>query len=211
MRKAQPLGRAPELHELWRGTRAKIQVNDSGCWIWQGKRFYGYGPYRRLYERYVQPTPEGHDLHHVCRNGNGGCCNPGHLELLHFHDHRRMHKRENGVLSVEDVKVIRELLLDLSLSSEKIGERYGVGREQIERIARGVNFQDIATEPLVYTITCGWCGTTFETKSRRKRYCCTQHQIWYCERQRYLRNRGTDSTYVRPKKRLLADPMAGGQ
>lgn len=197
-----------QLEDLARSTRRKIAVDDNGCWIWQGKRWYGYGPHRRLYERYVGSTPEGHDLHHACRNGRGGCCNPNHLELLDSSTHRRMHKRENGVLRVDDVREIRELLLDLSLSSEKIGERYGVGREQIERIARGVNFQDICTEPLIYTITCGWCGTDFSTTSRRKRYCCKTHQKWYSDRQRYLRQRGTDSTYVRPKKRLVADPMA---
>lgn len=73
---------------------AKIVVEDTGCWEWQGYRQPGgYGRtrscgrkvlvHRWVFEHLVGPIPEGLGLDHLCRNPP--CCNPDHLEPV---DHR---------------------------------------------------------------------------------------------------------------------------
>lgn len=57
------------------------------CWEWQGTTAKGYGVFtvntrknqahRFVYEWYVGPIPEGHDLDHECENRI--CVNPNHL------------------------------------------------------------------------------------------------------------------------------------
>lgn len=212
--KARRLGRPPKLSEVSLSTRSRIQLNDTGCWIWTGSippGAHGYGPYKRLYERYVGPRPEGYDLHHVCERGPEGCCNPAHLELLPSTAHRRMHRQRDGKLGKQAAAEVREHLVNGFIPMEQLAEMYGVTRTVVQKIGLGdlwLGPDEPKGQRMVYTRTCGWCGVTFETTSRRKRYCCTTHQKWYSDRQRYLRNRGTDSTYVRPKKRQIADPRA---
>jgi hypothetical protein len=76
------------------GLRHKIEqlvnVDESGCWIWQGPKdvSHGYGniflnkkkvPIHRLtYELWVGKIPEGLQIDHLCRVRI--CCNPMHLE-----------------------------------------------------------------------------------------------------------------------------------
>lgn len=64
------------------------------CWIWTGTRnLKGYGQFwmngcntnaqRVAYEIFVGPIPEGHHVHHQCRNR--ACVRPDHLEAItHF-------------------------------------------------------------------------------------------------------------------------------
>lgn len=65
----------------------KIQVNEDGCWIWQGKlNNLGYGTYKRksahrmVYQYYKGAVPEGLELDHLCREPS--CVNPDHLEAV---------------------------------------------------------------------------------------------------------------------------------
>lgn len=76
--------------------RAKIQVDPSGCWLWQAAFFRdGYGmvwagrrspagnpvpsrAHRAAYETWVGPIPEGLVIDHLCRTP--ACINPAHLE-----------------------------------------------------------------------------------------------------------------------------------
>jgi hypothetical protein len=61
-----------------------------GCWLWLGHLTKGYGRFqdnfqrgmahRVVYERFVEPVPEGLELDHLCRNR--GCVNPDHLEAV---------------------------------------------------------------------------------------------------------------------------------
>jgi hypothetical protein len=83
------------VNELWR-ILLRVQPNDeSGCWIWKGKRDrdgYGqmrlYPPYlgrtmqvhRYVYEQLKGPIPEGLVTDHLCRVTS--CCNPEHLEIV---------------------------------------------------------------------------------------------------------------------------------
>lgn len=157
---------------------------DSGCWIFQGPRdrTSGYGPYKRVWEHFHGERPAGYDLHHICRNGPGGCIRPDHLDLLTTSEHRTMHRREKGILSLDDAREVRRLLLDLSNRTNDIAARYGVGPDQIQRIGRGKNFKELGG-PLAYVKRCPWCGVEFETASREKDFCVREHSRLSSERQ----------------------------
>lgn len=69
--------------------RAKVLVDENGCWLWQGAvspTGYGQGSFggrflyvhRVSYEAFVGPIPEGLQIDHLCRVRR--CCNPMHLE-----------------------------------------------------------------------------------------------------------------------------------
>lgn len=64
--------------------RARILVNEDGCWIWQLSRIRGYGQaefrglkfrvHRATYTWLVGPIPDGLTIDHLCRVPP--CCNP---------------------------------------------------------------------------------------------------------------------------------------
>lgn len=45
--------------------------------------------HRVMYEIFVAPIPEGHDVHHECHQRN--CVNPKHLKAITHADHARLH------------------------------------------------------------------------------------------------------------------------
>ena len=68
-----------------------FQVDESGCWIWQGrieKNGYGrvyvgdekVGVHRLFYETLVAEIPTGHQIDHLCKVRS--CVNPNHLEAV---------------------------------------------------------------------------------------------------------------------------------
>lgn len=71
---------------------ARVVIDDSGCWLWQGTRIpNGYGTigvrharkgyvHRVAYETWIGAIPEGHIIDHLCRVRI--CCNPAHLEAV---------------------------------------------------------------------------------------------------------------------------------
>lgn len=85
--------------------KSRIEVNDSGCWIWTGAKTTGYGRiswktesgkiwrsvHRVLYVHEVGPVADGLDLDHLCHDPkqckpelaedcpHRACCNPAHL------------------------------------------------------------------------------------------------------------------------------------
>jgi hypothetical protein len=149
-------------------------ISDTGCWIWQGKLTRGYAPYKRVYAKLRGPIPAGYDLHHLCRNT--GCVNPDHLQLLTLSEHRTMHRRERGKLTLEQAGEIKVLVREqLKVSMEAIGRRYGVSSDQVERIASGKDFRELGG-PVVYEVICRLCGESFETANRRKRFCKPVHR-----------------------------------
>lgn len=70
--------------------KARVSINESGCWIWQGginpENGYGYtraggrvrSVHRLLYEALVGEVPDGLVLDHLCRTP--ACGNPAHLQ-----------------------------------------------------------------------------------------------------------------------------------
>lgn len=70
---------------------AKVSKQENGCWLWMGKKgsngryvlFYLNGKFiavhKWLYKLIWGEVPQGHFIHHRCRNGF--CVNPDHLYL----------------------------------------------------------------------------------------------------------------------------------
>jgi hypothetical protein len=197
-KKLEPLGRPPTLDELWHGTRSKIEVDDNGCWIWDNRNpKNGYGPYRRLYERYVGTTPEGHDLHHVCHNGSGGCCNPAHLEVLPQKIHITQHWEER----VDQVTVarIKQLLKTTFLTHDEIAEQAKVAPTTVSAIATGqrwpVEGEVLRPPPRL----CEHCGAPVVSRRRSARFCSRAHQAQFNDIRRYRRK------YPNAKHRATTD------
>lgn len=82
--------------EIDKRLRRRMQVSESGCWEWMGTRNssgYGvivfppkrYGVHRVAYEVWIGSIPEGHHIHHTCRNR--ACLNPDHLRCLSASTH----------------------------------------------------------------------------------------------------------------------------
>lgn len=69
---------------------AKVEVDESGCWLWTASTNHGYGHFwvspdvgkvyahRYAYELLVGPIPDGLEIDHLCKVRN--CVNPEHLE-----------------------------------------------------------------------------------------------------------------------------------
>lgn len=80
--------RVPPIEDLF-------EIDDAGCWIWQHTvTTSGYGRYKHeqahrvLYEKYVEPIPEGLELDHLCVVPL--CVNVDHLEpVTHAENVRR--------------------------------------------------------------------------------------------------------------------------
>lgn len=104
--RAIPVGRAPRTKDTSR-TREdrigeRISVQPDGCWLWTGGTRHGYGAtgnttvHRFVYETLVGPIPDGHHLHHECRNR--ACCRPSHLTPLTPSEHAQLHVSERRAI-----------------------------------------------------------------------------------------------------------------
>jgi HNH endonuclease len=75
----------------------------SGCWLWTGKTWNGYGKFivggrtmaahRYAYELFSGPIPDGLELDHVCRVRS--CVNPAHLEACTHRENTNRRDRAN--------------------------------------------------------------------------------------------------------------------
>ena len=81
----------------------RIVPQPNGCWAWKGHDLTSYvnvasphhhsiANYRLVYQVCRGSIPDGHHLHHECRNP--GCCNPNHLVPLTGSDHSALHQAE---------------------------------------------------------------------------------------------------------------------
>jgi hypothetical protein len=87
---------------IWKKNEPEYRVDDeTDCWIWQravSNTGYGLGhrdgkmgmAHRLSYEDHKGPIPEGHQVHHRCRNRL--CVNPDHLEALTQVEHKAAEK-----------------------------------------------------------------------------------------------------------------------
>ncbi len=79
---------------------SRVEVDDNGCFIWQGFLRAGYGTlyidgrkvyaHRLSYEIHVDHLNDGDIVHHVCEQKL--CVNPLHLEKLTNSEHMAMHQ-----------------------------------------------------------------------------------------------------------------------
>src|SRR5579885_1542362 len=83
----------------------RVEVIESGCWIWTGKPMSaGYGifhfngkeqtAHRAAYLMFIGPIAPNHDVHHKCRNRL--CVSPDHLEAISKQEHGAHHGRQGG-------------------------------------------------------------------------------------------------------------------
>lgn len=131
----------------------KVEIQDSGCWEWQGSTNLGYGKYshegsmRRAHrlaaEDYHGSIPKGaHVLHHcdvrVCiKREHLYFGTPADNSADMVRRNRQARGTANGAarLTEESVPIIREL--GEALSARRIAVRYGVNKATIIRILRG--------------------------------------------------------------------------
>jgi len=121
-------------------------VDESGCWVWQGRKGKtGYGAvglrgrvHRVFYERLVGPIPDGMELDHICRNR--ACVNPDHLEPV---THRENMRRAGMMrLDAESVVAIRRERTAGS-GVRELGRKFGVSHSTISAILAGKTWRDV--------------------------------------------------------------------
>lgn len=139
------------------------------CWIWVGtKRSNGYGilsvngryeqAHRVAYTLLVGPITNGLWVLHNCPDGdNPACVNPAHLWLGTVLDNNRdmYAKGRNGdtgrrgeannlaVLTEQQVREIRKLRQDTSMTYKAIGARFGVGYMAAYSIVKGLSWKHV--------------------------------------------------------------------
>lgn len=124
-----------------------IVAESTGCWLWQRHLAEnGYGrkgvpgewpktipAHRFYYEEEHGPVPDGHELHHECRNR--ACVNPAHLRPITHLDHMRQDK---SPLTWADVRAIRAS----DEPSKVLAERYDMTHGGIRTVRLNVSWHD---------------------------------------------------------------------
>jgi predicted nucleic acid-binding Zn ribbon protein len=151
------------------------------CWLWlKCLRKGGYGnitidskplsAHRAYYEAAHGPIPEGHEVHHTCRNPL--CVNPDHLECIAVRQHQIEHNLHDGGLSLEDVAEIRRLGT-LGLSYQEVADQFGIASRRVKRYWQGERWADFfsgAVRPLARI--CAVCGAAIDSaRPRGTKYC----------------------------------------
>lgn len=92
------LGVVTKRMEIW----ARSAPDANGCWEWLAHRSgRGYPllwfrgreqlAHRVSYQGFHGAIPDGHDVHHICRNRS--CVNPEHLQLFEHGSHTSHHRK----------------------------------------------------------------------------------------------------------------------
>ena len=114
----------------------------TGCWNWQRQLSdRGYGrchtpqnrntlAHRMMYERLVEPIPDGLQLDHLCRNPR--CVNPAHLEPVTQSINQR--RGNNAKLTKEQVDTIRARYATGGESHRSLARQFGVSHQTIASI-----------------------------------------------------------------------------
>ena len=134
----------------------KIIKNNNGCWIWQGKPTWaGYGELRAFgrvqkahrvsWFLHNGPIDEGLFVCHTCDVRS--CVNPEHLFLGTHGDNMadckqkdRYQKGEGhgmSKLSESDVRLIRDMAEQGTISIRAIGRHFGVYHEAVRAVLNG--------------------------------------------------------------------------
>lgn len=168
------------LREILRTTRGdQFDVDEAtGCWVWNGPlTVHGY-PYsyqhRRFWEAVNGPRPDGHHIHHLCRNR--ACVNPDHLESLPERQHLKIHYLdEKAGLTFDDVRAIRELGTRMGVSARQVAAQYGVSWFTVYRYWRGESWapeghgEPVKVEPA--KCRRAGCNNSMEGRNRQAKWC----------------------------------------
>jgi hypothetical protein len=141
---AQPLrpwGGRPE--------RAMFNVNEEGCFIWQGcvnsKGYPCRGSmlvHRLAWISFFGPIPGGCQIHHICKDKR--CINISHLECLTVADHREV---EGRPLKLDEQKVRTILMLcDQGVPRRVIAAEFDIARHYVTDIRNGKAWKHVVRE-----------------------------------------------------------------
>jgi hypothetical protein len=153
--------------------------HETGCWVWQKSAFRGYAqsggskrkPYKMYYELAHGPVPDGHQVHHKCRNKL--CVNPEHLEALAAREHHALHFLHERGRTLEDVREIRRLGRT-GVSAKELVRRFGFSESRIYYFWRGEAWADLLGEEGRVEVDpwpCVLCGEPVVGKNRNAKYC----------------------------------------
>lgn len=143
---------------------AKYQKSESGCWEWTaslagkgygqikipGERRQAYA-HRLSYQVFKGPIPEKTEVCHTCDNPK--CVNPAHLFLGSRKENALDASRKGrihispvghaGVLTVSQVRRIKEVLRLKLMSQTELARAFGVSQTSISKIARGLKWSRV--------------------------------------------------------------------
>jgi hypothetical protein len=134
----------------------KIRIEDNGCWSWTGfKDRLGYGrvawsafqvgAHRAAWSVFNRKdVPDGLDVLHTC--DNRGCVNPAHLYVGTAADNARdmvVRGRSGSAKLTFSIVVEIRSLLKLRVPHRELARRFGVRREAISEIARGISWRHV--------------------------------------------------------------------
>lgn len=115
------------------------------CWIWQGAFVGDYGnssgtlAHRRVYEDTCGPVPPGLELDHLCEVK--ACVRPDHLEPVTHAEN--MHRSVRSKLTVAQVRHMRRLARDTTLTRAELGRRFEVHASTVSAIVNGRTWRDV--------------------------------------------------------------------
>jgi hypothetical protein len=132
-------------------TRAAFRLTETGCIEWQGStnsKGYGFANgqlvHRTAWETIHGEVPDGHHVHHHCRNKL--CANVDHLEPLRPEDHARADGRP---LKLNEDKVRQIIaLVRLGATQREVAELFGISRPYVSLIASRQRWRSVAIDAL---------------------------------------------------------------
>lgn len=152
-----PRRKTPVIERVMR----RIEVDsETGCWLWLGATGdYGHGvigagsrdeglkkAHRVTWEHFRGPIPEDRQVNHTCDVPR--CVNPNHLYLGKQADNirdmveRGRESRPSARLGANEVRAIRSLRAH-GVSVAALSEAFGVGAQQVYRIASGKQWKNV--------------------------------------------------------------------
>jgi predicted nucleic acid-binding Zn ribbon protein len=148
---------------------------ETGCWNWLKavlKTGYPSGrPYRLYYEATHGPIPKGWHIHHTCRNPR--CLNPGHLEAIEQMAHVIEHRLHSRGLTIDDIKAIREVGKDPTITQYQLSAKYGLTPNNIWYIWTARHWSHLGGPVRPQGIKCANCGNEIPPEGQRHRKYCS--------------------------------------